>query len=118
MKTKGKVIVERNKYFVQVGDQKHELVPNAFGGAATFKQLAGCEVEVILSDPTLIAILADKSKLPPRCYSPCFICYKPRPDFGDIFEISPEIRQRIIDSFVNEGVLDKEVAAKAVGGML
>jgi hypothetical protein len=117
MKAKGKVILEKDKYFVQVGAQKHELVPNAFGGADTFKKLVGQDVEVVLSDPTLLAILSREVKPPSICFAHCFICYKPRPDFTHILEISEELRQGILQSFVNEGYIEQTVARKASGQM-
>jgi hypothetical protein len=103
MKAKGKVIEEKGKYFVQIGTQKHELIPNVFAGVETFKPLVGQDVEAWVTDPQLVAIIKR-----PRC----FLCYVPPYDLRNILEMDPAIRQGLLKGFVEAGTLDPGMAEK------
>jgi len=70
-KVPGKVVSEKGKFFVQVGDTKHVLQPGPLGGEESLKSLGGHRVEVVLSEPTAIAILVTKPQVGPH---PCFVC--------------------------------------------
>jgi hypothetical protein len=106
MKASGKVLEEKGRYFVETGKEKQELFPNAFGGVEAIKGLVGQEVEVFLSEPRVLAVVAHK--LPPRFK--CFLCYVPAPDLQDLWEIDPAIRQGLLKSFVDKGLVEPGIA--------
>jgi hypothetical protein len=105
-KVKGTVVEKRGKFFVQVGEQVHELNPNPLGDKVMLKANVGQVVEVVLTDPQVVAILTKKT--PVACFAPCFICYYPI----DIFRnwiISPEIREMNLKAFLEEGLISQEI---------
>jgi hypothetical protein len=102
----GKVISRRGKYFVQVGDQMHELKPDPLGTAETFKALVGQVVQVALTDPKLVAIITKKP--PTACYTPCFICYVDPIEFSTVWKIDPVIRQTMLKTFLEQGFIDEK----------
>jgi hypothetical protein len=106
MIARGKVVEEKGRYFVQVGTEKHELVPGAMGGVDAIKGMVGMEVDVALSAPQVIAVISPKGK--PQFKRPCFICYVPA-DPWQIWEIDQSIRTELLQSFVREGLISKEI---------
>jgi hypothetical protein len=107
MNAKGKVVEEKGRYFVQVGAEKHELVPGALGGVEAIKGMVGLEVDVALSAPQVIAVISGKGRPPFK--RPCFICYVPA-DPWQIWEIDQAIRNELLQSFVREGLIPREIA--------
>lgn len=104
-KQSGKVITENGKFFVQVGRSKHLLEPGPLGGEESLKGLVGQEVQVVLSDPSPIAIIV--KKVPVACYWHCFICYRPIDIFNE-FEIDPIMRKANLETFFKEGLIDEK----------
>jgi len=105
-KVKGTVVEKRGKFFVQVGEQAHELNPNPFGDKATLKANVGQVVEVVLTEPQIVAILTKKT--PVACFAPCFICYYPIDIFRN-WMITPELRVRNLKAFLEEGFISQEI---------
>ncbi len=112
MRASGKVIEEKGRYFVQTGKEKQELFPNQFGGLEAIKGLVGQDVELVLSDPRVIAILARESPLRIRC----FLCYVPAPDMRPLWEIDPAIRKTILKSLVDQGLVQPNISEQQFGG--
>ena len=98
-----KVTLERNQYMVTVGSTKKAIRVGEINDAASVRKLVGKkDVVVALSGSTIAAI--------GRRVAPCYwiICYIPVPD---IFRrILPEIRQELLQKYVNEKVIDREFA--------
>jgi hypothetical protein len=105
-KVQGTLLEKEGKFFVQMGREMQELNPNPYGGAETLKANVGQTVQVILTDPQIVAILT--KKVPVACFAPCFICYKPIEFIGNWF-INPAIRTMNLKAFLEEGLISKEV---------
>ena len=98
-----KVTIEREKFMLSVGVTKKPILIGEINDAASVRKLAGKkDVEVALSGKTIVAI--------GRRFPPCYwiICYIPVPD---IFRrILPEIRQDLLQKYVNEEIIDRKFA--------
>ena len=105
-KAKGTLVEKEGKFFIKMGEQLHELNPNPLGEEATFKANIGQVVQVILTEPQIVAILTNKKKRP--CYSPCFICYVPIDIFRN-WQIDPRVRELNLRAFLEEGLITQEV---------
>lgn len=105
-RTKGTIVEKEGKFFLQVGTEMHELNANPFGDEKTLKANVGQSVQVVMTDPQIVAVLT--KKVPTACYMPCFICYVPI----DIFRnwlIDERIRAVNLKSFLEEGLISQEV---------
>ena len=105
-KARGTIVEKEGKFFLQVGTQMHELNTNPFGDEKTLKANVGQSVQVVMTEPQIVAILTKKT--PIACYMPCFFCYVPI----DIFRnwlIDEKIRQVNLATFLEEGLISKEV---------
>ena len=105
-KAKGTIVEKEGKFFLQMGTQMHELNANAFGDEKTLKANVGQNVQVVLTEPQIVAILT--KKIPTACYMACFICYVPI----DIFRnwlIDEKVRRVNLATFLEEGLITKEI---------
>jgi len=105
-KMEGTLVEKKGKFFVQIGEEMHELDPNPLGEAETLKANVGQEVQVVLADPRIVAIITHK--VPVACYRACFICYKPR-DLFEHWKINPAIKELNLKAFLEEGLITQEV---------
>ena len=98
-----KVTLEREKFAVTVGTTKKIIPIGEINDAASVRKLVGKkDVVVALSGRTIAAI--------GRRVAPCYwiLCYVPVPD---IFrKILPEIRQELLQKYVDENVIDRKFA--------
>ena len=98
-----KVTIERESFMLTVGATKKPIVIGEINDAASVRKLAGkADVEVALSGRTIVAV--------GRRVAPCYwiICYIPVPD---IFrKILPEIRQQLLQKYVDENIVDRKFA--------
>ncbi len=98
-----KVTIERERFMLTVGATKKPILIGEINDAASVRKLAGKPgVEVALSGRTIVAV--------GRRIAPCYwiICYIPVPD---IFRrILPEIRQQLLEKYVDENVIDQRFA--------
>lgn len=103
----GKIIASRGKYFVQVGATKKELPVGTLISEAQAKTLAGKNVGVYVSGKSIVAIAPwDKQ----RFKKPWIICYLPAPDLFK--RINERLRDIVRETYLQEGILSQEVAAK------
>jgi hypothetical protein len=108
-KQKGKVVVEKGEYFLEMPDHldkaKKELIalsPDI--DKETIAPFAGNVVEVIFSEPIryVVSIISERPKLPP------ILCYKPRPDLIKTMTVDPKIKEVIVKQLVDAGDLSRE----------
>ncbi len=105
---KGTVIAKKGKYYAQVGQQLHELVPNELGGEDRLKEMVGMEVQVVFSKPELLAVIPKKR--PAAGWRPqCYLCYIPAPDDFKFWNINPAIREANLKVFLEQGLISQEV---------
>ena len=105
-KVRGTIVEKEGKFFLQVGTQMHELNGNPFGDEKALKANVGQAVQVVMTEPQIVAVLTKKT--PTACYMPCFICYVPI----DIFRnwlIDERIRTMNLKAFLDEGLISQEV---------
>jgi hypothetical protein len=97
------VTIERDRFILTVGATKKPILAGEINDAASVRKLAGKkDVEVALSGRTIVAV--------GRRVAPCYwiICYIPVPD---IFrKILPEIRQQLLQKYVDENIVDQKFA--------
>ena len=97
------VAIERDRFILTVGATKKPILAGEINDAASLRKLAGKkDVEVALSGRTIVAV--------GRRVAPCYwiICYIPGPD---IFrKILPEIRQQLLQKYVDENIIDRKFA--------
>ncbi len=134
----GKMIVEDGKYFLEVGRQRMELSPAALGGETPARELAGAQVEVLLSEPVrqVIAIIPRRPLRPILCYVPPPDIFRRFKELGPIREIAQQptlqlhppicyvpadwlvkgieekVRQNLASRLLQEGVISKAVHDK------
>ncbi len=98
-----KVAVQREKYVLTVGATKKELLIGEINDEASVRKLVGnADVQVAMSGRNIVAI----GRPVARCY--WIICYVPVPD---IFrKILPEIREQLVQKYLDAGVIDKQFA--------
>ena len=98
-----KVTIEREKFMLTVGATKKPILVGEINDASSVRKLAGKKgVEVALSGRTIVAI--------GRRVAPCYwiICYIPVPDLFRV--ILPEIRQQLLQKYVDENIVDRKFA--------
>jgi hypothetical protein len=98
----GKVTVSGGKYTVSVGASKKALTVGELIPASDAKKLAGKDVLVAVSGKTIAAI----GRRVPGCY--WIICYIPVPEL--FTPLLDELRNRVIDKYVNEKIITKQFA--------
>jgi hypothetical protein len=106
----GKVLLEGDKYFIDVAGRREELPPGVIGDEAELKELVGEQVEVFYSEPTRFIVGLKHPRRPPwMCYlpRPPWLCYLPPPWVFKGFE--KEIRLNLARQFLEEGLISKEV---------
>jgi len=95
----GVVSAVRGRYFVKVGATKKEVVVGDTTPEAEIKGLVG-PVSVVVSGRNIVAIGRPLKR-------PWIVCYIPAPDL--IKRIRPEIRAAVLQQFVKEGVINREL---------
>ncbi len=111
----GKMVYREGKYFVEMEGRDEELPVGILADEAQFKELMGQQVEVLYSEPVRF-VVGVKAKVPRvRCYY--ILCYYPR-DFWDrrfgsvIPELKENVRIKLADRFLEEGIISQEVHDK------
>lgn len=98
-----KVTMEQEKFMLTVGRTKKPILTGEINDALSVRKLVGKkDVVVAVSGRTIVAV--------GRRVAPCYwiICYIPAPD---IFrKILPEIRQQLLQKYVDEKVIEKKFA--------
>ena len=97
------VTIERDRFILTVGATKKPILAGEINDAASVRKLAGKkDVEVALSGTSIVAV--------GRRVAPCYwiICYIPVPDL--FRKIRPEIRQQLLQTFVDEDIVDRKFA--------
>ena len=98
-----KVAIEREKFVLTVGATKKTILVGEINDGASVRKLVGKKgVEVALSGTSIVAV--------GRRVAPCYwiICYIPVPDL--FRKIRPEIRQQLLQTFVDEDIVDRKFA--------
>ena len=69
---KGKVLAREGRFFIEYGNETHELDPMLVGGVEVLKRVAGREVELVTQvTPWIAGVIWDKVRI---------VCYLPPPD--------------------------------------
>jgi mannosyltransferase OCH1-like enzyme len=103
------VSLDQGTYMVSVGRLKKPILAGEMNEAAGLRKLVGKEdVVAVLSGKTIAAI--------GRRIAPCYwiVCYIPAPEIFQ--QIRPEIRKQLVTKYVNEGIIDKQLAKEIQAG--
>lgn len=95
-----KVAAARDKFVVKIGATQKPIPVGEINSAADIKKLVGKDVVVAVSGSTIVGI---GGKFP-GCY--WIICYIPVPDLFK--RIGPEIRQVLVQKYVDQKVITPE----------
>jgi len=104
-----KVSLERENFMLTVGQTKKAIPVGEINDAASVRKLAGkADIEVAMSGRAIVAV--------GRRVAPCYwiICYIPVPDIYR--KILPELRQQLVQKYVDEKVIDQEFAKQLSAG--
>jgi len=111
----GKMAYRDGKYFVEMEGRDEELPVGVLADEAQFRELVGQQVEVLYSEPTrfVVGVVAKVPRI--RCYY--ILCYYPKDiwerHFGPVFpELAENVRIKLADRFLKEGLISKEVHEK------
>jgi len=105
-KLEGTLVEKKGKFFIQLGEDLHPVEANQLGDKETLKANVGQTVGVVMSEPSVVAILTHKD--PIVCYRACFICYYPI-DLFRFWKINPAIKEINLKAFLDQGLITQEV---------
>lgn len=114
-KVVGTIVMEGEKYFIDVAGQREELPVVVVGDEAELKEMVGTQVEVLYSEPTRFIVGLKPPRRPPwLCYlpRPPWLCYLPPPWVFRGFE--QQVRVNLAKQFLEEGLISKEVYDRLV----
>jgi hypothetical protein len=109
------MVYKDGKYFVEMEGRDEELPVGVLVDEAQFKELVGQQVEVLYSEPTrfVVGVVARVPRI--RCYY--ILCYYPADIWGRyvgpaIPELGENVRIKLADRFLEEGLISREVHEK------
>jgi len=99
-----KLVAARGKYFLVIDRVRKELPMGGGLVEADLQKAVGKEVTALISGKNIVAVIG------PGIRRPRWTCYIPVPDL--FRRLHQDLQRQILDRYVAEGVISKQVAGK------
>jgi hypothetical protein len=123
MPTKGKLVLERGAYYLEVPDARNRRAKELVAlGANVDKKvmdpLVGTEVELVYSEPLpyIVGVFGDPDPQNPVLKRKKILCYKPVMNLRDTVLTDPVIISAMAKKMVDEGTISQDVYQKIITG--